>query len=261
MAHSSGGGSSGGGFHSGGGSSFSGGSHSGGGFYHHYYGRGNIMGSPFSLIFVLIWALGFGGMPFFSFILPTLIPPTKLVTSYDTKIMIEDNINVLSKSEEAELKSSMKDFLSKTGITPAIVTVDKYGDDGYLSHNSTLESYALEKYNTIFKDESHWLICYSESDGEWAFEGIQGDNTDSILSVDVTDRFNKSVMEDLDSEKTITQSLKVQLPKTSKEAMGIHYFDLVKNGFAFILLFPIIAIFVVVGVIVSMIKGKTKSKD
>ncbi len=120
----------------------------------------------------------------------TFYKPHKLATDYNVSIEIEDRAGVLE--SEDEVYGAMSRFYLKTGISPSFVTVN-YGD--WKKHYVRLETYAYEKYLNMFTDEKHWLIVYSEpeenSDGfnDWYFEGMQGDETDSILSDELGNEF------------------------------------------------------------------------
>ena len=109
-------------------------------------------------------------------------PPKKLETDYDTTIYIQDNINVLD--DTAALEASLTAFRDKTGITPAVLTIT---NEDWNTNYNTLENYAFDAYINNWEDEKHWLIVYScstKEDGfeDWYFEGMQGDDTDDILS-------------------------------------------------------------------------------
>jgi len=126
--------------------------------------------------------------------------PAKLKTNYDTKIVIEDNAKVISGADEIRLRRTLKDFQDETGITPAVVTV--YNED-WKKKYSDLEKYAYDLYLDMFDDEKHWLIVYSQpkkpdpSFNDWYWEGMQGNNTDPILSTVETGRFNKRLQKNL----------------------------------------------------------------
>ena len=215
MPHSSGGGSHGGGSH--GGHSFShSSSHFGSGgsshrvydhyvpgtnryvYYkagqpHYYYSDRKYKSEkspvPFLIIFMAIWIAI--SIPFYIMIFHV---PKKLVMDYNSEVIIEDGINVLTSGEETELYEDLITFRDKTGITPAIITVDNREWKGYYND---LENYAYDRYVNMFPDEKHWLIVYSSDLAtgfeEWYFEGMQGDDTDGILTEKLTDEFNEIV--------------------------------------------------------------------
>lgn len=115
--------------------------------------------------------------------------------SYSDKgVAIIDNAGVLTDS--AELEEELNVFYEKTHISPTLVTVN---NEDWQSHYTSLENYAYEWYVTHYDDESHWVIIYSQpvnphpSFNEWYFEGMQGDDTDRILTSTITGKFNDEV--------------------------------------------------------------------
>lgn len=215
MPHSSGGGSSGGGFHSSSGGSHS--SHSGsssrptvrtGSHYfpgahcyiyydarrraHALYSNGEIATTRINygnfivlgaMLLVPIAILGFIGIH----------RPQKIRTDYATSITVTDQLNVLSDAEENTLKNTFQEFFTISGICPSFVTISNqtWKDANYAS----LEGYAFDYYVDTYADESHWLIVYAADDASkknWAFEGMQGDDTDDVLTVRVANNFNKT---------------------------------------------------------------------
>ena len=222
MPHSSGGGSSGGGFHSSSGSSHSSSSSSNssrissrpfvGATTYVYYSKGHeprlmyTNGQPlgslksnivsiaimsFILLTVLI-ILGFSGFH----------NPRKVSTNYNTSIVIHDYNGVLSTEEFSSITESFNEFLDKTGITPSLLTVN----EEYVSNPNDLEDYAYDEYLKYFSDEKHWLIVYYSSKNtvkdNWAFEGMQGNDTDNILTEVVTNKFSRIMYTSLHEEST-----------------------------------------------------------
>ena len=220
MPHSSGGASSSGGFHGGSNSSSSSSSNSSkissrpfpGAVTYVYYSKNHeprlmyTNGQPLSslknsilslsvisfILLVLLIFLGFSGFH----------NPTKVKTDYNTSIVIQDNNNVLSSIELSSINETFNDFLDKTGISPALLTIN----EDYLSNSSNLENYAYDEYLKHFSDEKHWLIVYYSSKNtkkdNWAFEGMQGDDTDNILYEEVTNKFNRVMYASLNEENT-----------------------------------------------------------
>ncbi len=216
MPHSSGGGSHSGGSHSGG-SSSSGSSHSGGGgggirtstspFQgSHAYVRYREDGSPqyiysssseldkpsSKLRYLLILFY----VPFFYFSIMALKGavniPERLPVTYDTSIRIEDGLGAVK--DETELRRRMEAFLDETGIAPALVTAP---NSAWESYYDSMEYYAYDMYVTRFPDESHWLVVYTTGDkngfDDWHFEGMQGNDTDNVLTQTITSEFNDSM--------------------------------------------------------------------
>ena len=222
MPHSSGGGSSSGGFHSSSGSSHSSSSSSNssrissrpfsGATTYVYYSRGHeprlmyTNGQPLA-------SLKSGVISIFitSFILITVLiifafsgfhNPRKVSTNYNTSIVIHDNNGVLSVDEFSSITETFNDFLDKTGISPSLLTVN----EEYVSNPDDLEDYAYDEYLKYFSDEKHWLIVYYSSKNtakdNWTFEGMQGNDTDNILTEEVTNKFSRVMYASLHEEDT-----------------------------------------------------------
>ena len=213
MPHSSGGGSSGGGSHSG-----SGGHGGGGPSYrtssHYfpgstcyvYYGRHGLMRTVYlsgdasaatrskipALIGIIVFMLiGIGVGVFTGF-----HNPSKISTDYSTSIVIQDNTNILTDEEETTLNDTFHEFFTVSGICPSVVTIP---NSTWKNKYASIGGYAYDKYLEMFKDESHWLIVYSDAGdrSDWYFEGMQGNDTDNVLSLRVTDRFNSFLYDKL----------------------------------------------------------------
>jgi len=222
MPHSSGGGSSSGGSHSG--SSSSGGSsssksfsrsiysdrpHSGYSRYG-YYQRGQLkyrylkdspsdLGTIISEALILVPLLILGII----YLLFSVEKVQALPTLYDTTIIIEDNANILTSTDIDKMTTVFKNFQDKTGITPAFVTdYNDVWEEDYVD----LSDYAYDLYLDKFDDESHWLIIYtqtrtSDSDSiEWYWEGMQGNNTDYILTSEITNQFTTTFQKHLEED-------------------------------------------------------------
>lgn len=117
--------------------------------------------------------------------------PKKLDMNYDTEILIYDDIDVMTAKDEEQLREILEDFQNLTGITPAVITVPQ---SVWLGRYTTMENYAYDLYVNTFSDEKHWLIVYSEpevKDGfnDWHWEGMQGDDTDPVLTQKWADTF------------------------------------------------------------------------
>ena len=222
MPHSSGGGSSGGGFHSSSSSSHSSSSSSNssrissrpfsGATTYVYYSRGHeprlmyTNGQPLTSLksgvisifitsFILLTVLIFLGYSGFH-------NPRKVSTNYNTSIVIHDNNGVLSTEEFSSITETFNDFLDKTGISPSLLTVN----EEYVSNPDDLENYAYDEYLKYFSDEKHWLIVYYSSKNtqkeNWTFEGMQGNDTDNILTEEVTNKFSRVMYASLHEEGT-----------------------------------------------------------
>ncbi|MDE6529763.1 MAG: hypothetical protein K2K96_03195 [Lachnospiraceae bacterium] len=224
MAHRSGGGSHSGGHHSGGHHSSSHGGSGGGNaprysnrpFPHarrfRYYDRHGreryLYGSEmptkpslFSLIFPLIFFIPFILAGIFSVVSVffTLTPTKPLRPDYEpTDVHIMDGAGVID--DEDSLEEILQEFEDTTGISPYVMTV--YDEDW--KYYNELWNYAYEIYINSFSDEQHFLIVYSEPENaaeldfvDWSWEGIQGDDTDSILTESNIERFGDDLHDNL----------------------------------------------------------------
>ena len=218
MPHSGGGGHSGGGFH--------GGSHHGSssGSSSHYSSRPFKGARPYlyyrhytpiiiysdrdprkhkpALVFPLV-IVGIMGIAAPALILGTSIHnPPKNTKPHEEIAYINDQTDVLTNAEEAELASLFIKINEKTGVMPALVTVEgKY----------YLEDYVLDYYINTWEDESHLLIAYSAKAGtaktNWSFEIAQGYDTDDIFYDSFKERYLLSTLTNaLDSDKTVGES-------------------------------------------------------
>ena len=125
--------------------------------------------------------------------------PSRMTTDYDTAIYISDGAHLMTVEEQGKLMTSLEKFQDETGITPCVMTVNNEAWED----RSSLEQHAYDLYVERFKDEKHWLIVYSQpknpdaSFNDWYWEGMQGNDTDGILTDSYTNRFNKSLQKKL----------------------------------------------------------------
>ena len=131
--------------------------------------------------------------------------PKKLdISKYNCSISITDSAGVID--DEDALMDSLIAFQDKTGITPAVITLN---NEDWQNNYTSLENYAYELYVKTYDDEMHWLIVYSEpknpdpSFNDWFWEGMQGNDTDKILTYKETDLFNKEMQKGL-TDKSIS---------------------------------------------------------
>lgn len=150
-----------------------------------------------------------------------LMPPKKLKADYDTAIIVSDNIKVLGNAEN--LKRSLRAFLDTTGISPAVFTV--YNEDWQDKYNS-LEDYAYDLYVNAFSDEKHWLIVYSEpidpdpSFVDWYWEGMQGDDTDNIITSEIANTFNNKLQRYLtEKSKSVADAISLAFDELTPNIM------------------------------------------
>ncbi len=125
----------------------------------------------------------------------------------------------MSAYDEGMLKNYLTEFQSKTGITPAVVTDNT---SVWQEQYPTLERYAYYLYLSKFSDEKHWLIVYTTDDSsEFYWEGMQGDDTDGIISEQIADRFTAVVHSELSDREhhTVAESIADGFSSIEKESM------------------------------------------
>ena len=214
MPHSSGGGSHGGGSHSGSGFSSSSSSSSGESsarhvrttsfpgarryvYYHNYqpvyvYADYDIRKTTATGKFFSI--LGSAVMLLFGILLLAMCyeKPQKMAADPSYSCVIKDSAYVIDTPNKVQ--NAIERFYNKTGIPVEIMTVN---NEDWQNDYSDLEDFAYDTYVSEFDDEKHWLIVYSEPTfpdadfNDWYWEGMQGDETDNILTQDSMDDFNE----------------------------------------------------------------------
>lgn len=239
MPHSSGGGSSSGGFHSGSSSSSSE-SHikhymypgaykflryKSNGTIENVYSDTDITKMPKGVNWVGIILLS----PVVLFLLLCTIvsckKPEKIDTNlYNSEIFIADYINEIE--DEEALGEELNKFKDLTGIAVCIetVTYDEWQEKWY-----NLEDYAYNRYLNRFGDEKHWLLVYSEHGpsvpNEWVWEGMQGDDTDPVLTEMFANKFSRTVQKSLKAGDTFDVAVTKGLDAISKNIMTTPPYD------------------------------------
>ncbi len=150
--------------------------------------------SPLTILFRL-FLIALGALLMWAFISDWFHSPKKLPLDYDkTDTQIYDKADFLSEADKALLTETFQEFQDMTGITPALLTVR---DKDWDFHYSEFSVFAFETYVTMYSDESHWLFCYSGNPeaefDNWSWEGMQGDDTDNVLTERTTQRFTENV--------------------------------------------------------------------
>lgn len=183
----------------------------------------------FVLIFNLIWwAIT---SPFWT---QSIHVPKKLTPPTGAMPEIEDSIGILSTQEEDELYEVFEEFQRKTGITVCFLSLT---NSDWQEHYFSLENFAYDYYVTYYPDETYWLLTYSSDLNpefeDWHWEGMQGDDTDNILTSDKANRFTEDVQKYLLQRNTYTvaEALEKAFENLSEGIMDTSF-----NAFAF---FPI----------------------
>ena len=129
----------------------------------------------------------------------------KLSAPAGRTVAVQDTVSVLDDADEQRLTQVFAEFTDKTGIVPELITV---GNDEWQGSYDSLKNYAYDLYVNAFPDEKHWLLVYSTDGDEyferWYWEGMQGDETDLILTPSVTDAFNDCVQKALTARSRYT---------------------------------------------------------
>ena len=289
MAHRSGGGSHSGGHHSGGGHHSS--SHGGSGGsaprysnrpfprarrFRYYDRRGReryLYGSEmpkkaslFSLIFPLIFFIPFilGGIFSVVSFLITLMPTKPLRPEYEpTDVHIMDGAGVID--DEDSLEDILQEFEDETGISPYVMTV--YDEDWM--YYDELWNYAYEIYINSFTDEQHFLIVYSEPENaaeldfvDWSWEGIQGDETDPILTESKVERFGDDLHDNLlRNNVSVGEAFEKAFKKSLTYMMKRENNGDIIATLLFAVIWNVFIISAVVGVIRSYIIGKREYQE
>lgn len=272
MPHSSGGGSHSGGSHSG---SSSGGSSYGGSYrerspittmmprqgyrrysYRHYGSYGGIRyqyvkDTPDSFNWLQIAFLSLFvaiGLVFMLRSVKTIHPID--MASYDSRVVLYDEADYLTDTEEEALTAAFKEFQDKTGITCSLIT--GRNEDWTTNYNS-MENYAYDLYVNHFDDEKHWLFVYTEPASseenfvDWNWEGMQGNDTDYILTSSATNRFNESLQKYLTMDsysvgEAFAAAISELTPTLKTSGFGINYENFLSGlGFAIFGLIPLAA--------------------
>lgn len=157
----------------------------------------------FGTIFVNLLPIVFLLFTLYSFLHSTPFPKKLVNTeSYFTGTYIEDGAGIVNEKEE--LTEQLHAFQKKTGIIPYIITLrNEYFPEVYgtLSYDS-LDKYAYHLYVSKFADESHFLFVYAvNADGtDWYWAGMQGNDTDNILTKSHFDRFQRDTQKYLNQD-------------------------------------------------------------
>lgn len=143
------------------------GGYSGGGFRYYgggsrYYGRGPTGLTVFVLLALVIISVIFNNAQKSSSIPASTLVREKLPSSMCTVIdtWFEDDINWIH--DEKTLLRGLKDFYKETGVQPYLYITDNI--DGKAKPTaSDFENALRKKYDELFTDQGHVLVCFMES--------------------------------------------------------------------------------------------------
>ena len=294
MAHSSGGGSHGGGTHSGSHnhshshkSSSSGGRHGGTSFdppvrisrrrfpgareyvyydrrgdYHYIYTDSTPDAPDLAItviLSILILVIGLI-LVWFNMSIGLFVPQPINTSYYESGIYLESSLDI---GNESVARDAMQDMLEATGVSPAVEVVD---DSAWSANYTDLETFAFSEYYRLFDDESHWLIVISypdetAADGfvDWKWEGIIGDDCESVINEEKEDQFTLTMQKYLlRSEQTgLGDSLASAYDEFTASALTPQY-DIVFLVLSAV--FALVTLLLIVLVIRKYIREKTCSK-
>ena len=179
-------------------------------------------------------------------------PKTKLPLPNNSESVVIDNLDLLSDNEMADLLKSCDNFRDKTGI-PVEIYIDKQGVISDNERYLTLQNFAYNEYVKSFKDERHWLIAYAVTNGarfspDWQFEGMQGNDTDPILTESLADKFNKELYANLKNGLSVSASFIKALDHASTYMVGAWDFSSENCVFAIMTLFALLTSICIAGI-------------
>lgn len=135
----------------------------------------SILGSAVSLLFgIMLLAMCYD-------------KPQKMDTSPSYSCEIVDCAGVIDDADMVQ--SAIDDFYDETGIPVEVMTVN---NEDWQGSYSKLEDFAYDMYVTEFED--------------WYWEGMQGNDTDDILTKSVTNSFNDELQKNLTARTRYTVS-------------------------------------------------------
>ncbi|MCR4655797.1 MAG: hypothetical protein K5770_06165 [Lachnospiraceae bacterium] len=150
--------------------------------------------------------------------------PKKVDIDYNTGVIIEDSIDVISDKEETEMAEAFSRFREDTGVTPSFIAVS---DDEWRDGADSLETYAYRAYVSHFDDEKHWLVVYaSEGDREsFSWEGMIGDDCGGMITSGLEDEFTKKVQENLwaSSRYTVSEAICQAFEDIDRDAQKVQF--------------------------------------
>ena len=141
------------------------------------------------------------------------------------------------------------------------LTVYQYlKDSDWEGKYMSLEKYAYSLYVNKFSDEQHFLIVYSKPDDadtsdfvDWSWEGMQGDDTDNILTEVAMDIFNDDLEKYLTMDSVTTDNAFI---KTFDHSMDYLMSAKTKNPDSLmIVVFALIWTLAIVSIIIKTIQS------
>lgn len=145
-----------------------------------------------------VLCLLFFGFLFACFLVEVLSPVEKMQSYHEgyTFDGINDEAGLLTQDEKTRIQEQLNLYYSTSEIETHVHTITEeiYEE----ADKDDLETYAFYDYVRTFDNEDSWLIVVEDmGNGEWQFQGMQGNNTDVWLQEKTTNRFNNTVTDSL----------------------------------------------------------------
>lgn len=164
--------------------------------------------------------------------------------------------------DESDLEKALSRFEKKSGICPVVLTVD---DEYWIRDYYQLDDFAYDYYVQTFDDEQHFLVVYSQPEGtadkddvNWAWESIQGDETDPIITDRNAQKFEKKLQKCLENEELSIEEAMTEAFEDASEYMPDTHFNIFRGGemVSFSLLWNVIVLFTLYVIISSYRKSR-----
>lgn len=154
------------------------------------YGSTNLIDALMRIVLCVIFCC-LGTMGIFASV--NLCRPITKVSAKAEWTEVKDTANCFTTAEEENIAKELHTLYEKTGVISRVITVSE-SDIG----DNTISAYAEKRYGEEFKTENNWLIVFEdEPDGEWDFIGMQGNNTDPVLTEKKMAQFNADLTDKL----------------------------------------------------------------
>lgn len=89
-------------------------------------------------------------------------------------------------SSSSKLTAGMKAFYNKTGVQPYLYITDTVNGEKYPT-DSDMDSFALELYETLFKDEAHILVLFWEYNDIYQTWYVAGKQAKTVIDTEAAD--------------------------------------------------------------------------
>ena len=182
------------------------------------------------------------------------VPQPISISSYESGVYLESSIDI---GDESTTFYAMQGMLETTGVSPAVEVVE---DADWNANYTNLETFAFSEYYRLFDDESHWLVIISYPNEiadddfvDWKWEGIIGDDCESVINSETEDYFTLTMQKYLlrSKQTSLGDSLALAYKEFTASALKTQY-DI--TFLAISLIFVLLTIMLIVLVIRKYIK-------